>query len=101
MTCLPSSCRKAECRAPPIIVGSIFGIAVHDALEYSEVETQLVGVFELPKGSEQLDQGDAVFWDDGNGVITGTGTAGFFPVGVVTDVRVRLTGAPVTAVAGT
>lgn len=93
----------------PIIVGSIFGIAAHDALEHAEVEAQVVGVFELPKGSEQIDQGDPVFWDDGNGVITGTGTAGFYLVGVATEgaptdaavVRVRLSGVPVEAVPGT
>ncbi len=93
----------------PIIVGSIFGIAAHDALEHAEVEAQVVGVFELPKGSEQIDQGDPFFWDDGNGIITGVTGAGLFPVGVATEgaatgapsVRVRLSGIPVEAVPGT
>ena len=91
----------AAARAP------IFGI--HDALEHAEVEAQVVGVFELPKGSEQIDQGDPVFWDDGNGIITGVTGAGLFPVGVATEgaatgapsVRVRLSGIPVEAVPGT
>jgi predicted RecA/RadA family phage recombinase len=92
----------------PIIVGSIFAVAAFDAIEGAEVEAQVVGVFELPKQAGAIDQGAPVWWDGENGVIKSASAAGLYPVGVATEgatndapaVRVRLSGVPVTAVAG-
>jgi predicted RecA/RadA family phage recombinase len=92
----------------PIIVGSIFGIAAHDALEYAEVEAHVVGVFELPKGSGQIDQGGIAYWDDALGVVKAVSAPGLFAIGVATETaatdastcRVRLSGIPVSAVPG-
>jgi predicted RecA/RadA family phage recombinase len=48
-----------------LLVGAIFGIATHDALEGAEVETQLTGVVEIAKvGSQAWSAGDKVYWDN-------------------------------------
>lgn len=48
----------------PVIVGVFFGIAAYDAAAGQPVETQLTGVFELPKlTSDAINQGDAVYWN--------------------------------------
>ena len=48
-----------------LLVGAIFGIATHDALEGAEVETQLTGVVEIAKvGSQAWNAGDKVYWDN-------------------------------------
>ncbi len=50
-----------------LLVGAIFGIATHDALEGAEVETQLTGVVEIAKvGSQAWSAGDKVYWDNTN-----------------------------------
>lgn len=47
------------------LVGSLFGVAVTDALISTEVEIQTVGVFDLPKaGSQAWSVGARVYWDD-------------------------------------
>ena len=57
------------------MVGSIFGIASGDALSGEEVETALVGVFDLAKTASQAwIAGDKVYWDDTNKVVTKTAT---------------------------
>ena len=48
-----------------LLVGAIFGIATHDALEGAEVETQLTGVVEINKvGSQAWSAGDKIYWDN-------------------------------------
>jgi predicted RecA/RadA family phage recombinase len=48
-----------------LLVGAIFGIATHDAVEGAEVETQLTGVVEIDKvGSQAWSAGDRVYWDN-------------------------------------
>jgi predicted RecA/RadA family phage recombinase len=48
-----------------LLVGAIFGIATHDAVEGAEVETQLTGVVEIDKvGSQSWSAGDRVYWDN-------------------------------------
>ena len=55
----------ATCQSgSPVNVGVFFGVAAYDALEGANVETQLTGVFELPKETGlAIDQGDRVYWD--------------------------------------
>jgi predicted RecA/RadA family phage recombinase len=48
-----------------LLVGSIFGVASHDALSGAEVETQLTGVLDLAKvASQAWTAGAKVYWDN-------------------------------------
>ena len=48
-----------------LLVGSIFGVASHDALSGAEVETQLTGVIDLAKvASQAWTAGAKVYWDN-------------------------------------
>jgi predicted RecA/RadA family phage recombinase len=48
-----------------LLVGSIFGVASHDALSGAEVETQLTGVIDLAKvASQAWTPGAKVYWDN-------------------------------------
>ena len=52
-------------------VGTLFGIACHDALAGAPLELATEGVFEHPKTSAQAwTQGAAIYWDDTNKVFT-------------------------------
>lgn len=47
-----------------VLVGSIFGVAVHDALNGADLAIKTTGVFQLPKaGSQAWAVGDKVYWD--------------------------------------
>ena len=46
-----------------VVVGGFVGIAATDALQNAEVETALVGVFELPKSAGAIAAGQKCFWD--------------------------------------
>jgi predicted RecA/RadA family phage recombinase len=82
------------------VVGSIFAVATTDAAEGADVESALIGVWELPKAGVQLLQGAAAFWDVSAGEVVAAGGAGNAPIGAVTEtaastaatVRVRLDG---------
>ncbi len=85
----------------PVNVGVFFGIAAYDALEGQPVETQLTGVFELPKQSGvAIDQGDTAYWDPSYAAVTNASTTNTIVIGgavesVITSaptVRVRLKG---------
>ena len=88
-----------------IIVGAIAGVAAYDAAAGEEVEVTVVGVFTLPKGSGQITEGAAVWWNATNSEIANATGLGLFPVGVAvraagsseTTVLVRLSGVPVVA----
>lgn len=55
------------------LVGSLFGVAVSDALISTEVEIKTEGVFDLPKvGSQAWTVGARVYWDDTNKHLTTT-----------------------------
>lgn len=69
-----------------VVVGGLAGVAAYDAAEGAEVETQLEGVFDLPKGADVLAPGALAFWD-GAKVVAAAG---------VDDVN-RLLGAVVAA----
>ncbi|MFO1209011.1 MAG: DUF2190 family protein [Amaricoccus sp.] len=48
-----------------MLVGSIFGVAGHDALSGTEVETQVTGVIDLAKTASQAwTAGAKVYWDN-------------------------------------
>ena len=48
-----------------LLVGSIFGVASHDALSGAEVEAQLTGVIDLAKvASQAWTAGAKVYWDN-------------------------------------
>ena len=48
-----------------LLVGSIFGVASHDAALGAEVETQLTGVLDLAKTASQAwTAGAKVYWDN-------------------------------------
>ena len=90
-------------------VASELGITIEEADTAGDpVEVTVSGAWELPKASQIL-EGAAVWWDNatGHNVVNASG-GGLFPIGVAvreagtndTTVRVRLSGIPVTAVAG-
>ena len=58
------------------LVGSLFGVAVDDALTGANVVLVREGVFTMPKTSAQAwTQGAKIYWDDTNKVCTTTATA--------------------------
>ncbi|GAB4120278.1 MAG: hypothetical protein Kow00104_03310 [Rhodothalassiaceae bacterium] len=82
----------------PLIVGSLFGIAVFTAAEGEAAEIATRGVYELPKEpTAVLAAGAQVAWDATEKRVDLPGT-GLYPVGVaaeaagngITTVRVRL-----------
>lgn len=86
-----------------LLVGSIFGVASHDAASGAEVEAQLTGVLDLAKAASQAwTAGARVYWDNTARRVTNV-ASGNTPVGVAvlavgggadeTVGRVRLNGA--------
>lgn len=58
-----------------LLVGSLFGIATHDAASSAEVETQLTGVVDMAKAASQAwTVGAKVYWDNTAKVATTTAT---------------------------
>jgi len=59
-----------------VLVGSLFGVAQHDAADGEEVEILTEGVVEIAKTSAlAISVGDRLFWDDTNKVVNKTATA--------------------------
>lgn len=54
------------------LVGAIFAVAAYDAAEAADVEGATIGVFDLPKDSSVITQGEAIYWDNTAKKITGT-----------------------------
>lgn len=81
-----------------VVVGSLAGVAAHDAGSGEPVECQLVGVFELPKDGAQINAGAPVYWS-GTACTATAGANQFIGTCVATagasatTVRVRLGGA--------
>lgn len=79
--------------------GALFGIAAISAAVGEEFEADIVGVFDLPKGSGAITKGAKVYWKASPGEITTTVTGNSL-VGAATEpaadgetiVRVRLNG---------
>ena len=58
-----------------LLVGSIFGVATHDASTGAEIEAQLTGVVEITKvGTQAWIAGARVYWDDTNKRATNVAT---------------------------
>lgn len=55
-----------------ILVGTIFGIAATNGIAADVVNCATTGVFELPKATGALTQGQALFWDNTAKKVTGT-----------------------------
>jgi predicted RecA/RadA family phage recombinase len=59
-----------------VLIGTLFGIAQHDAAEGAEVELLTEGVVEIAKTSAlAIDAGDRLCWDATNKVVNKTTTA--------------------------
>jgi predicted RecA/RadA family phage recombinase len=59
-----------------VLIGTLFGIAQHDAAAGSDAELLTEGVVEIAKTSAlQIDIGDRLFWDATNKVVNKTATA--------------------------
>jgi predicted RecA/RadA family phage recombinase len=82
-------------------VGNIFGVAAYDALQGSEVECDVEGVYDLAKDASTFSQGDLAYWDDVAKKATSTvgsnlliGSVEVAAVTGVATVRVNLFGVP-------
>ena len=59
----------------PLLIGSIFGVAVASAAEGSAVQLSSKGVFELPKATGQTwSEGGKIYWSSANSHLTTTAT---------------------------
>jgi len=56
------------------LVGSIFGVAESPAAVGASVNLRRVGVVTLPKAAGAVTQGQALYWDNTNFVVTTTAT---------------------------
>ena len=60
----------------PILIGSLFGVAQHDALEGADLEILTEEVVELPKAAPlAVGIGDRLFWNTTDSVLDKTATA--------------------------
>jgi len=60
----------------PVMIGTLFGVALHDATAGASLEIATCGVWTLPADiALSIDAGDRVFWDSGNGWVDETATA--------------------------
>ena len=67
-----------------VLVGSLFGVAVHDAASGADVVIATRGVYTMPKAASQAwTQGLKVYWDDTNKRTTSTATGNTL-IGVAT-----------------
>ncbi len=56
-----------------VLVGSIFGVASNDAKSgATDLEIDTEGVYDLPKAAGAVTQGELIYWDDTNKVVTTT-----------------------------
>jgi predicted RecA/RadA family phage recombinase len=60
----------------PVLIGSLFGIALHDAAEDADLELGVEGIFTVPADNTiAMAIGDRLFWDATNGWVDKTATA--------------------------
>lgn len=68
----------------PVMIGTLFGVATHDAAEDADLELAVEGVWDIPGDTNLvISAGDRVFWDSTNGWVDKT-TASQQCVGVAT-----------------
>ena len=59
-----------------VLLGTLFGVALHDAAEAADLELLTEGVVELPKAAPlAISLGDRLFWDATNKRLNKTATA--------------------------
>ena len=75
---------RALASGAAFMVGSIFGIAKSAAAIGANVETELVGVVDIVKAAGAVTQGQKLYWDNVNFVVT-TVAGGNTQVGVATQ----------------
>lgn len=66
-------------------VGNIVAVAQTTAAEGEEVEGVKIGVFEVPKAAEAINQGDALFYDPEDKILTKTKATGLILVGAAEE----------------
>ncbi|PCH70215.1 MAG: hypothetical protein COC12_08575, partial [Rhodobacteraceae bacterium] len=54
--------------------GALFGVAATSAATGEDFEADIVGVFDLPKGSDTITKGAKVYWKASPGEVTTTAT---------------------------
>ena len=60
----------------PVLIGTLFGVAQHDAAQGQDLEILTEEVVELAKATPlAIDLGDRLFWNAGDGVLDKTATA--------------------------
>lgn len=60
----------------PVLVGNLFGVALADATSGTDVDVAVEGVFDIAKAAGALSQGDLVYYDATNHVVTNTSNTG-------------------------
>lgn len=75
---------RALASGAAFMVGSIFGIAKSAAAQGANVETELTGVVDIVKAAGAVTQGQKLYWDNTNFVVTTT-SAGNTQIGVATQ----------------
>jgi predicted RecA/RadA family phage recombinase len=87
-------------------VGSLFGVAITDAVSGADVAIAVTGVHELPKAAPLvINAGDPVYWSTSNGNFSKTAASNWYvgvaaegAVSAATTVKVRLNGSmPIAA----
>ena len=64
---IPLTAPAAVTSGTGVLIGSIFGIAAHDAASGDPVEVVTTGVFDLNKvGAQAWAVGDKIYWDNTN-----------------------------------
>lgn len=57
-----------------VLIGALFGVASHDAVEGEDFSLQVTGVVDLPKANEAITLGARVYFDATSHVVTATDT---------------------------
>lgn len=99
---LPLTMAAAVKSGDGVLVGTLFGVTATDGASGAVVECALSGVYELPKATGAITQGQAIYWDAGAKKVTGTaasnrlvGAAIEAAVSGAATLRVRLAGVAV------
>ncbi len=99
---LPLTMPAAVKSGDGVLVGTLFGVAAIDGASGAVVDCALTGVYELPKATGAITQGQAIYWDNTAKKVTGTassnrliGAAIEAAVSGAATLRVRLAGAAV------
>ncbi|MFY9293350.1 MAG: DUF2190 family protein [Methylorubrum rhodinum] len=71
----------------PVAVGKLFGVAAQSAPAGASYTLELTGVFTLSKTSAQAwAQGDTLYWDAANSLVTSVNSGSLLPAGYAADV---------------